>query len=184
MITNDFFRLSLDQAVRNHKKSPIFRHVLFACAELHDPLEPDVPFTMQAPLPEIEKEWHFRRDEGVPAWIKLYVGRAARERALAKLIEEYSLPPAERFKRIECSIKIKRYDVDDVDTWDIGFFCVIWIPEYNGDGTPFVWCGNRDQALTDPRIRPWFFDARAKLIHGNEAVEIARRQFSRTRGLR
>ncbi len=183
MIAHDFFRLSLAEATRLHKRSAIFRHVLFAVGELYDPLEPDVPFNMQAPLPEIEREWHFRRAEGVPAWIQLYVGRGARERSLAKLAEEYTLPPAERFKRIETTVKMEQYSTDDPDTWDTGYFCAIQIPaEFSFTGVRLFWCGNRSVALTDPDMRRWFFDPRAKISHGDEAVALARQEFSKTGG--
>lgn len=175
MIAHDFFRLSFAEVVRRHKRSPIFRHPLFAVGELHDPLEPDVPFNMQAPLPEVEKEWHFRREAGVPAWINLYVGRAARERSLAKLAEEYTLPPAERFKRIETTVKMEQYSADDPDTWSTGYFCAIHVPaEFSAAGMPITWCGNRSSALSDPAIRPWFFDKRSKVFHGEEAVKLCK----------
>lgn len=183
MSANYLFRLSLSEATRHMKRSDLFRHVLFAVGEVHDPLEPETPFNMQALLPEIEREWHFRRD-AVPDYIKLFVGRAARERSLAKLAEEYSLPPAERFERIEGSVRAYQYSVCDPETWDTPFFCVIRIPaELGGAGMPIFWCGNRSSALTTPLIREWFFDARSKVLHGKEAVELARQEISKAGGL-
>lgn len=174
MRAHDIFRLSLSEAIKHMKRSPLFRHVLFAVGEVNDPLEPNSPFNMQAVLPEIEREWHFCRD-AVPDYIKLFVGRAARERTLAGLEEEYSLQPAERFRRVEGSIKAYQYCVHDPQTWDTPFFCVIRIPaELSGQGLPIFWCGNRSTALVNQWVRPWFFDARAKVLHGQEAVALAR----------
>jgi hypothetical protein len=182
MIASDFFRLSLAEVTRRHKRSPIFRHPLFAVGELEDPLEPDVPFNMQAPLPEIEHEWKFSRD-AVPEYIKLTVGRAARERSLAQLQKEYTLPPAERFKRIEGTVKTEQYNPSDPDTWDTGFFCAIRFPiESSNSALPAYWFGNRSVALTDPRVRPWFFDSRSKILHGKAAVDQARQAFSIAKG--
>jgi hypothetical protein len=182
MIAHDLFRLSLDEVTRRHKRSPIFRHPLFAVGELEDPLEPGVPFNMQAPLPEIEREWKFTRD-AVPAYIKLTVGRAARERSLAQLQKEYTLPPAERFKLIEGTVKVEQYNVNDPETWDTPFFCAIKFPaEYINPAMPVHWFGNRSVALTDPRVRPWFFDPRSTVLHGKAAVDQARQAFSIAKG--
>lgn len=92
-ITRDIFRMSLAEAIRYHKRSPLFRHVLFAVGECHDPLEPAAPFVIQDTLPAIEHEWCFRRD-AVPDYIRLSVGRSGRSRCIEKLTEEYALPPA------------------------------------------------------------------------------------------
>jgi hypothetical protein len=174
---NDLFRLSLSEATRRMKRSEVFRHPLFAVGELHDPMEPEIPFNMRAPLPEIESEWSFRRDS-VPDFIKLYVGRPARKRCLAKLEEEYNLPPVERFRRLKESVETHQYRVHDPETWDTPFFCVIRIPaELSDSAMPVFWCGNRSVALTDPRVRPWFFDVRSRILHGKEAVELARAVF-------
>jgi hypothetical protein len=183
MIAHDLFRLSFAEVIRLHKRSEVFRHPLFAVAELEDPLEPALPFNMQAPLPEIEREWKFRRD-AVPDYIRLTVGRAARERSLAQLQKEYTLPPAERFKLIEGTIAIEQFDPGDPDTWNTGFFCAIeFPPELSNAPFPVYWFGNRSVALTDPRVRPWFFDSRSKVLHGKEAVDRARQEFSKARGL-
>jgi hypothetical protein len=174
MIAHDLFRLSFAEVIRLHKRSEVFRHPLFAVAELEDPLEPALPFNMQAPLPEIEREWKFRRD-AVPDYIRLTVGRTAREKSLAQLQKEFTLPPAERFKLIEGTVKIEQYDVSDPETWDTGYFCAIEFPVESSDpAMPFTWFGNRSVALTDPRVRPWFFDARSRVLHGKEAVDLAR----------
>jgi hypothetical protein len=178
MITHDFFRLSFAEVMRMHKRSEIFRHPLYAVAELHDPLEPAVPFNMQAPLPKIESDWNFTRD-AVPDYIQLFTGRAARERSLSMLQEEYRLAPAERFKRIESTVKAELFDVADPDTWDTGFFCAIDVPaELAGLPLPLLWCGNRQRALVEHRVRQWFFDPRSRILHGKEAVELARQRFS------
>jgi hypothetical protein len=183
MIAHDFFRLSLAEVARRHKRSPIFRHPLFAVAELEDPLEPAIPFNMQAPLPQIEHEWRFSRD-AVPEYIRLTVGRAARERSLAQLQKEYTLPPAERFALIEGTVKVEQYNVNDPETWDTPFFCAIKLPaEFSNVPMPVYWFGNRSDALTNPRVRPWFFDPRSKVLHGKAAVDQARRAFSIAKGL-
>jgi hypothetical protein len=174
------FRLSLAEAVRRTKRSDAFRHPLFACGELHDPLEPETPFNMQAPLPEIEEAWNFRRD-AVPAWIRLFVGRAARERVLVSLQAEYNLTPAERFRRLEGTAKCDRYSVSDPETWDTPFFCYVSIAaEFSPVGIPLVWVGNRSEALINPHIRSLFFDSRAKVVHGEEATRLARLALSKT----
>lgn len=183
MIAHDFFRLSLPEVTRLHKRSSIFRHPLFAVGELEDPLEPAIPFNMQAPLPEIEREWHFTRD-AVPDYIRLTVGRAARERSLAQLQKEYTLPPAERFKLTEGTVKIQQYNVNDPETWDTGYFCAIKFPaEFSNPAMPVYWFGNRSEALSNPRVRPWFFDPRSKVLHGKAAVDQARQAFSIAKGL-
>jgi len=175
MIAHDFFRLPLAEVMRRHKRSPIFRHVLFSVGELHDPLEPEVPFNMQGLLWEVEQEWRFRRD-AVPEYIKLFVGRAARERSLSRLAEEYCLPPTERFKRIETTVKMAQYSTHDPETWPSPFFCAIVLPaEFSAVGVPITWCGNRSSAPTDPAIRPWFFDKRSKVFHGEEAVKLCQK---------
>jgi hypothetical protein len=182
MIAHDFFRLSLAEVTRRHKRSAIFRHPLFAVAELEDPLEPALPFNMQAPLPEIEREWRFTRD-AVPDYIKLTVGPAARERSLAQLQKEFTLPPAERFTLIEGTVKVERYNVNDPDTWDTPFVCAIRFPIESSNSTlPVYWFGNRSAALTDPMVRPWFFDPRSKVLHGKAAVDQARQAFSTRKG--
>jgi hypothetical protein len=89
MISNDLFRLSLAEAAKRMKRSEVFRHPLFACGELNDPVDMECPFIMQAPLPEIEREWCFSR-ASVPPWIKLFVGRAAREMSISRLEAEYN----------------------------------------------------------------------------------------------
>jgi hypothetical protein len=172
---HQLFRLSLEEIIRRTKRNDIFRHPSFACAELFDPLDEANPFVMQAPLPEIEREWHFRRD-AVPEWIRLFVGRAARERTLKNLEAEYNdLEPSERFKRAEDAFRIARYSVTDPETWNTPFFCFISVAAaFSGIGIPLIWVGNRSTALTDPKIRPWFFDERAKVVHGEEATLLAR----------
>ena len=136
-----------------------------------------MPFNMQAPLPQIELEWKFTRD-AVPDYIKLTVGRAAREKSSAQLEKEYTLPPAERFKLIEGTIAIEQYDLGDPETWDTGDFNAIEFPiQYCNPAMPFSWFGNRSVALTDLRVRPWFFDPRSKVRHGKEAVDRAKEKF-------
>jgi hypothetical protein len=176
MISNDLFRLSLAAATKRMKRSGVYRHPLFACGELEDPVDTECPFIMQAPLPEIEREWCFSR-ASVPPWIKLFVGRAAREISLSRLEAEYNtLEPAERFRRVENLVKIERYSVTDPDTWDTGYFCAIVIPG------GFSWFGNRSVALTHPEARRWFFDPRSKVSHGQEAVTLARDALGKVKG--
>jgi hypothetical protein len=183
MIAHDLFRLSLAEATRIMKRSSIFRHVLFAVGELDDPLEPGDPFIMQAPLPEVEKQWHFSR-ASVPSYIRLSVGNAARERSLTKLAEEYLLTPAERYRRLKGSVECDQYSVHDPETWDTPFFCVIRIPaELSGNGLPILWLGNRSTALVSPQIRALFFDVRSKVSHGKEAVNFAREIVKRQAGV-
>ena len=139
---------------------------------------------MQAPLPEVEREWKFTRD-AVPDYIRLTVGRAARERSLAQLQKEYTLPPAERFKLIEGTIAIEQYDPCDPDTWDTGYFCAIGFPvELSNSATPIFWFGNRSVALTNPRVRPWFFDPRSKVLHGKAAVDRAKAAFQSKKAIK
>ena len=109
---------------------------------------------MQAPLPEVEKEWHFRREAGVPAWINLYVGRAARNG------RSRSRPRNIRSRRRSGSNASRprsngAISADDPDNWSIGYFCAIHVPaEFSAAGMPITWCGNRSSALSDPAIRP------------------------------
>jgi hypothetical protein len=177
------FRLSLAEATRRHKRSELFRHPLFGVAEADDPLEPAAPFVLQSLVPLIEVEWQFTRD-AVPDYVRLSTGSEARKRSLAKLIEEYSLPPAERFKRAEDAFKIARYNTSDPDTWELGgLFCSIQVPaELSGEGIPIFWCGNRSSALVDPRVRRWFFDPRAKVSHGAQAVAVAKLAITKAGG--
>ena len=130
-IVNAVFRMSMDDFIRRLKRTDQFRHPLFAASELFDPLDPVNPFTAQGPLPIVERVWHFSRDS-VPEYIKLWVGREARERVLTGIKADYDLPPEERFKRIQRDVKCELYDFCDPETWDTGFFCLIEMPlEYN-----------------------------------------------------
>jgi hypothetical protein len=171
--TRDFFRLSLADATRRLKRSEIFRHPWFAMAELFDPLDPATPFVVQAPLPQIEKAWFFQR-EAVPEYIELFTGRAARQRSLAKLQEEYALAAHERFARIDGAIKCAQFQATDPSTWCTPFFCAILPAELRHAPVPLLWAGNRSVALTHPTIRPWFFDPRSQVLHGAEAHNFAR----------
>jgi hypothetical protein len=181
MNAHQLFRLSLEEITRRTKRSELFRHPLFATAETDDPLEPAAPFVQQGLLPLIEAEWYFARD-AVPDHIRLTTGGEARKRCLIKLAEEYGLPPAARFKRVQDAFKIKQYNAADPETWDTGYFCFISVTaEFSGIGIPLIWVGNRSNALTDPRIRPWFFNQRARVVHGEEAVNLARLTLSKAR---
>jgi hypothetical protein len=125
-------------------------------------------------LPEIERDWKFKRDS-VPEYIRLTVGRAARERSIAKLTEDYSRSPAERFKLCESAIKVIGVRNLDPDTWNPEFFCFIRVPlELSGEGIPIYFAGSRDHALTDLFFRPWFFDPRAEILHGEAALTRAK----------
>jgi hypothetical protein len=170
-IAKQIFRMPMAEYIRNFKRSDMYRHPLFCAGELYDPFDPDNPFTYQGPLPTIEKDWHFSRDS-VPEYIKIWVGRAAREKVLEGVQEHYSLPLAERFKFVERDVKCHLYDPHDPETWDTGFFCVIEMPD-DYVPNPFgltYWCGNRSSALTDPQIRPVFLNSNTKVRHGKEAV--------------
>jgi hypothetical protein len=80
----------------------------------------------------------------VPEYIKLWVGKAARERVLVGVKDTYNLPPAERFRLTEQDIRCHQYDLLDPDTWDTGFFCVVLIPgQLVEAGMDVTWCGNR-----------------------------------------
>jgi hypothetical protein len=168
------YRIPLEEAIRLHKRSPTFRSASFATAELLDPLEPTQPFRRCDLLPIIEEEWCFRRD-AVPEWITLKTGRAAREQLIEGLKEEYGLDPAMRFKRLEGSARAYFYDVHDPDTWRHDpFLCLITVaPEHGGLEVEFNWFGSRARALTDPALRPWFFDSRSRVLHGSDAVRLA-----------
>jgi hypothetical protein len=166
-ITRTAFRMPLAEAIRVHKRWPKFRSASFATAELFDPIDPVAPFALADLLPEIEEEWCFRRD-AVPDWITLKTGRAARERFIERLTEECELDPATRYKRIEGSARAYLYSPEDPETWrDDPFLCLIVVPsEHSGMGREFSWFGGRANALTNPLLRPWFFDPRARVLHG------------------
>jgi hypothetical protein len=183
MIAHQLFRLSLAEATRRHKRSEFFRHPLFGVAEVEDPLEPAAPFVFQSLVPLIEAEWNFSRD-AVPDYIRLSTGREARKRSLAKLVEEYSLPVAARFRRVETSIQAENYNPHDSSTWLMnGLFCSIQVPrEISGQGIPVFWCGCRSTALVTPMVRAWFFDPRTTVTHGAEAVELGRQALSKVGG--
>lgn len=173
-LTRTVFRMSIGELIRRTKRLDMFRHPLFATAELFDPLEPDKPFTKTGILPIIEQEWHFRRD-AVPNWITLNVGRAARDRTIAGLKSEYDLPPAERFARVKDGIHGRFYDPRNPDTWDDAYSCLLLIPPHlSGEFIPLYWYGGRSEALTHPQLRQWFFDPRVKVLHDAEATREAR----------
>lgn len=171
---NELYRMSLGEALRRHKRSEVFRHPLFALAELFDPLEPEHPFIMQGPLPYVESQWHFSH-LAIPEWIALATGRKARERSIANVVKEYNLSPAERFRRVAGAVRAAQYSTTDPETWHSEFFCSVRVPaEFTSMGIPIYWVGNRAWALTNREIRPWFFDPRAEVLHGEKALSLAR----------
>jgi hypothetical protein len=180
----NLFRVSLEEALRAHKRSEVFRNPLFTVGELDDPLEPGNPFVMQAVLRDVEREWFFRRSECVPDWVTLSVGNAARERSLLKFREEYALSPLERYKRVETSIKTELYNPSNPDSWEMnGLFCLIQVPrELSGEGIPVFWAGPRSAALANSRVRAWFFDPRTTVTHGEEAVMLAKEALGKVKG--
>jgi hypothetical protein len=128
VMAKQIFRMPMAEYIRNLKRSDMYRHPLFCAGELHDPFDPANPFTYQGPLPAIEKDWHFSGDL-VPEYIKIWVGRSAREKVLEGIQEHYNLPLAERYKFVERDVKCHLYDPHDPETWDTGFFCVIEMPD-------------------------------------------------------
>jgi len=176
-IARALYRLPLNEAIRRVKRWNTFRHALFATGQLYDPIEPESPFYLADVLSVLERKYHFRRD-AVPEYITLQVGRAAREQYIKGLQEEYALPPAERFKRVSGLAKGFCYDIWDVDTWEDPFSCLIKIPaEINRKGLEFSYFGPRAEMLTNPELRPLFFDPRVTVLHGAEAVKVARETF-------
>jgi hypothetical protein len=150
-------------------------------AELFDPVEPGSPFVRHGPLPQLEIDWHFKR-QAVPDYIQLFVGRVGRLRWLAKLEEEYNLDPHERFERIDGSIKCAQFKADDPATWCTPFFTAILPAELRSAPVPLCWAGNRSVALTHPTIRKWFFDPRSQILHGAEAHNFARQAWRKIQG--
>jgi hypothetical protein len=175
VIAHDFFRMSLREATRRLRRSETFRHPHYAMAELFDPVQPDTPFVRHGPLYQIERDWYFSREAGVPDYIKLFVGRVGRLRWLAKLEEEYALDPHERFQRIDGSIKCAQFEANDPATWgSTPYFCAVRPDELRHAPVPIFWAGNRSVALTHPMVRKWFFDPRSEVLHGTEAHTFAR----------
>jgi hypothetical protein len=167
------FRRSLPEWIRLMKRSPVFRHPLYAVASLVDPLEPDRPFLRQGPLPEIEQDWQFTRD-AVPDYIRLSVGRAARERAIADFTREYNASdPAQRWKSIEEAIKF-RDDEDDPFSGPPELYCFLLVSAELTGSIPIAYGGPRDRVLTNRMLRRWFFDERAELLHGQPAMARAK----------
>jgi len=123
MIANDLFRMSLAEAARPINGARFFG-IAFQCCRARRPLEPLNRLLCRRRCQKL-KRMGFRRD-AVP--ILSALGAVQLVKDPAKLETRVQLPPAERFKRAESAIKLDRYDVDDPDTWDTGFFCVIKIP--------------------------------------------------------
>lgn len=170
----DVFRCPLDKALKLHKRSALFRHVLFSLGELDDPIEPEIPFIQILPLPELEERWRFSRD-AVPDYIRLTVGRAARARFIEKLTEEYNLPTAERFRRIKDRQDTWAHETKNPETWSATFAVFIHIPAgVCGLPMDLHFAGGREQVLTHPMWRPWYFSPLATVWHGEEALEMAR----------
>jgi hypothetical protein len=173
LLAKTVFRVPLKEAIRLYKRSDTFRHVLFATAELDDPIEPAIPFIRHDLLPILEREWCFKRD-CVPDYMRVHVGRAARERVIEGLRSDYNLEPAERFSRLKKSLGAEAVEPSDPDTWEHDVYsCLLLVPaELSGADAPFCWLGGRAEALT--RYRDWFFDPRVTVLHGAEAVKAAR----------
>jgi hypothetical protein len=168
------FRIPMEEAIRMQKRNSKFRHVLFAAAELDDPIDPaGGPFTKHDLLSVIEKDWDFRRD-AVPDHINLFVGRAARERLIQGIREDYNRMPADRYRQADEAARCVLENPDDPDSWwDDPFACALLVPvELTGLDIGICWFGSRAEALT--RYRKWFFDPRCNVFHGTEAVKMAR----------
>ena len=171
--------MSLAEVTRRTKRSPIFRHPLFSHGEVDDPEEPGRPFVKMMPLPELEQAWHFQRN-CVPPWIRLLTGRAARQRTLEALRDEYAMAPADRYRLIDESLKCAAYSVSDPWSWDSPFLCAVRIP--TPEPIPIWWWGGRDAALTIPLIRGWYYHEGAQVYHGAAALEIVQREWNRCDG--
>jgi hypothetical protein len=170
---SDYFRITLAQAKRRMRRSPIFRDPLYAMAELEDPEQPGRPFVQHGPLPALERKWFFKRDDGVPPWIKLWVGSAARRRMLQGIEKEFDLPPAERFKLIEESLQCTACQTLDPENWNNPFLCAIKLPAPE----PIWWWGKREIALSNPVLRDWYHNN--EVFHGAAAYEVVQREWSK-----
>jgi hypothetical protein len=170
-ITRELFRRSLDESIRFTKRHETYRHPLVCAASLVDPFDPSCPFYRIDPLPVVERDWHFTRDS-VPEYITLWTGKAARERIIQGVIDEYSLDPSERYDRIKGSAQGACHDPGDPDTWneDDRFLCVIPV----NFGLCRYWFGGRSEALTHPLLRPILLDPTSKVLHGAEAVKFTK----------
>jgi hypothetical protein len=160
--------MSLDEAKRQWRRSPIFRDPLFARAEMDDPVD-GRPFVQHGRLEALEAKWFFKRD-ACPCWIRLFVGSVARRRVLLAVEEEYQLSPGERFQLIEESIQCVNYSALDPETWNVPFLCAVKIPAPE----PIWWWGGRDIALSNPVIRDWYHNS--LVVHGAEAFQIVQRE--------
>jgi hypothetical protein len=170
-IARKVFRQSLDEAIRITKRHDTYRHPLVCAASLLDPFDPSCPFYRIVLLPVVEKDWHFTRGS-VPEYITLWTGKAARERIIQGVREDYSLDPSERYNRIKGTAQGMCHDPGDPDTWhdDDSFLCLIPITF----GPYRYWFGGRAEALTHPMLRPILLDPASTILHGAEAVKFAK----------
>jgi hypothetical protein len=177
MRAHDIFRRSLAEVKRLWKRSPVFRSANFACAEMDDPEQPGRPFVKHGPLAEIEKAWHFSRASGVPPWIRLWTGRAAREHTLKAVEEEYALTPAQRYALLDDTLTSFEFNVRDPMSWNTAWLCAIRIP--SPEEIALWWWGGRDVALCNPVLRDWYFREGAEVFHGRKAFEVAQREWAK-----
>jgi hypothetical protein len=169
--------MSLAEVKRLWKRSPIFCAANFACAEIDDPEQPGRPFVKHGPLSEIEQAWHFTRASGVPPWIRLYTGRAAREHTLESVEKEYALTPAERYALIDDTLRSFEFNARNPMSWNVPFLCAIQIP--SPEEIALWWWGGRDFALCNPVLRDWYFREGSQVFHGAKAYEVAQREWAR-----
>jgi hypothetical protein len=153
----DLFRLTLPRIIRRFRSLPWFRDPKLAIVELDDPVRPGESFFSIGTLRALEVEYNFRRDR-VPAYLRVFIGRGARNRIISKLREIYNLDIIERVAQLS--------QVGAPVNDDPSYLCLIELPP----GKPLFF-GSRLTALVQPPLRELFFTDGAPVFHGVDAVE-------------